>query len=68
MVSNNWLLNNGQPMDAPMAFLCGETPILHQLSAARDRDLITGKQSTGAGKQSTGSRTEVSGYLPLTRL
>ena len=61
MVSNNWLFNNGQPMDAPMAFLCGEPPLLHQLSAARDRDLITGKQSTGG-------RTEVSGYLPLTRL
>jgi hypothetical protein len=61
MVSNNWLLNNGMPMDARLAFLCSETPILHQLSAARDRGSILGKQSTQVGTTSPG-------YLPQTRL
>ncbi|MBB6050218.1 hypothetical protein HNQ39_002009 [Armatimonas rosea] len=61
MVSNNWLLNNGMPMDARLAFLCSETPILHLLSAARDRGSIQGKQSTQVGTASPG-------YLPQTRL
>ncbi len=61
MVSNNWLFNNGKPMDAPMAFLCSETPQLHLLSAARERGLISGTRSTQI--------TQVSpGYQPLTRL
>ena len=61
MVSNNWLFNNGKPMDAPMAFLCSETPILHLLSAARERGLISGTKSTQV--------TSVSlGHQPLTRL
>lgn len=68
MVSNNWLLNNGMPMDARQAFLCGETPILHPLSAARDRDLIDGKQSTGSRPEVSGFTAPASGYLPLTRL
>ena len=61
MVINNWLLNNGMPMDARLAFLCGETPKLHPLSAARTRGSIQGKQSTPVGIASPG-------YQPLTRL
>ena len=68
MVINNWLLNNGKPMDAPMAFLCSGTPLLHQLSAARERGSILDIQSVQQGRKSTLVGTASPGYLPLTRL